>query len=103
MKKVLSVLLAIVMIFTITVPALAAPKAVSASENYDGNPVIIVRGIDFAGLTYENGEKALNVSAGTIFSATLEKSKLFSLSITLNIKAYMVWILLVHFLVFLKT
>lgn len=69
MKKLLSALLAIVMIFTITVPAFAAQE--TASANYDGNPVIIVRGIDFAGLTYENGEKALNVSAGTIFSALM--------------------------------
>ena len=69
MKKVLSVLLAIVMIFTITIPAFAAQEAAVASENYDGNPVIIVRGIDFAGLTYENGEKALNVSASTIMTA----------------------------------
>ena len=73
MKKVLSALMAIVMIFTITVPALAAPKAVSVSENYDGNPVIIVRGIDFAGLTYvSSGKKALDVSASTIFSALID-------------------------------
>ena len=72
MKKVLSVLLATVMIFTITVPAFAAQKATTAAENYDGNPVIIVRGIDFAGLTFENGEKALNVSASTIFSALFD-------------------------------
>ena len=72
MKKLISVLLAIVMLFTITIPAFAAQKTVAASENYDGNPVIIVRGIDFAGLTYENGEKALNVSASTIFSALMD-------------------------------
>ena len=72
MKKLLSVLLAIVMIFTITVPAFAAQNTETGAENYDGNPVIIVRGIDFAGLTYENGEKALNVSAGTIFSALMD-------------------------------
>lgn len=72
MKKLLSVLLAIVMIFTITVPAFAAQKAETAAENYDGNPVIIVRGIDFAGLTYDNGKKALNVSASTIFSALMD-------------------------------
>lgn len=73
MKKVLSALMAIVMIFTITVPAIAAPKTVGASENYDGNPVIIVRGIDFAGLTYvSSGKKALNVSAGTILSALMD-------------------------------
>ena len=72
MKKVLSALLATVMIFTITVPAFAAQKATTAAENYDGNPVIIVRGIDFAGLTFENGEKALNISASTIFSALFD-------------------------------
>ena len=73
MKKVLSVLLAIVMIFTITVPAFAAQKTATAAENYDGNPVIIVRGIDFAGLTYvSSGKKALDVSAGTILSALMD-------------------------------
>ena len=69
MKKIISILLAIVMPFTITVPAFAVESDATTSSSYDGNPVIIVRGIDFAGLTYENGEKALNVSAGTIFSA----------------------------------
>ncbi len=72
MKKLLSILLAIVMTFTITVPAFAAENIVDAAGNYDGNPVIIVRGIDFAGLTYANGEKALNVSAGVIMSALMD-------------------------------
>lgn len=71
MKKIVSILLAIVMIFTITVPAFAAEGDAATSNSYDGNPVIIVRGIDFAGLTYENGDKALNISAGTIFSALM--------------------------------
>jgi len=71
MKKILSVLLATVMIFTITIPAFAADAAAPA-ENYNGNPVIIVRGIDFAGLTYDNGEKALNISAGVIMSALMD-------------------------------
>ena len=71
MKKLISVLLAIVMVFAITVPAFAAEGDATISNSYDGNPVIIVRGIDFAGLTYEDGEKALNVSAGTIFSALM--------------------------------
>ncbi len=72
MKKLLSILLAFVMIFTITVPALAAEASANASENYNGNPVIIVRGIDFAGLTYDNGEKALSVSADVIMSALMD-------------------------------
>lgn len=71
MKKLLSVFLAIVMIFTITVPAFAA-EGKAEESSYDGNPVVIVRGIDFAGLTYEDGEKALNVSARTIFSALMD-------------------------------
>lgn len=72
MKKIISALLAFAMIFTITVPAFAAESDSTAVASYDGNPVIIVRGIDFAGLTYKNGEKALNVSAGTIFSALMD-------------------------------
>ncbi len=72
MKKIISVLLAIVMLFTITVPAFAAESDAQTANSYDGNPVIIVRGIDFAGLTYENGEKALNVSGGVIFSALMD-------------------------------
>ncbi len=63
MKKVLSVLLAVVMAFSIMLPAFATE---AESNDYDGAPVIIVRGIDFAGLTYEDGSKALNVEVGTI-------------------------------------
>lgn len=68
MKKIISVLLTIVMIFTLTIPAFAAETGASATADYDGCPVIIVRGIDFAGLTYEDGTKALNVSVGSIIS-----------------------------------
>ena len=64
MKKVLSVLLAVVMAFSVMVPAFATEEK---SNDYDGTPVIIVRGIDFAGLTYEDGSKALNVQLDTIF------------------------------------
>jgi len=71
MKKIISVLLALVMTFAITVPAFAVEGVAEPSDSYDGNPVIIVRGIDFAGLTYEDGEKALNISGGTIFSALM--------------------------------
>ncbi len=71
MKKILSVFLVIVMMFTITVPAFAAEDA-SGAESYDGNPVIIVRGIDFAGLTYADGTKALDFSAGSIFSILVD-------------------------------
>ena len=63
MKKVLSVFLAIVMVFSVAIPAFATN---AEESNYDGAPVIIVRGIDFAGLTYEDGSKALNVEISTI-------------------------------------
>ena len=46
MKKILSALMAIVMIFTITVPAFAAENTATTSTDYNGNPVIIVRGIE---------------------------------------------------------
>ena len=46
------------------VPAFATEEK---SNDYDGAPVIIVRGIDFAGLTYEDGSKALNVQLDTLF------------------------------------
>ena len=55
MKKIVSVVLAIVMVFSITIPVFAQGQT---TTNYDGNPVVIVRGIDFAGLTYEDGTKA---------------------------------------------
>lgn len=59
MKKVVSLLLSIVMLFTLAIPAFAAEDS-TATTNYDGYPVVIVRGIDFAGLTYEDGSKALS-------------------------------------------
>ena len=64
MKKLISVILAAVMLFSISVPAFAQE---AGAVDYDGNPVVIVRGIDFAGLTYENGSKALSVDLATLF------------------------------------
>ncbi len=58
MKKLLSVILALVMVFTMTVPAFAADEDTAVAD-YDGYPFILVRGIDFAGLTYPDGSKAL--------------------------------------------
>lgn len=72
MKKIISVLLAIVMIFTITIPAFAVEGDAETVNSYDGNPVIIVRGIDFAGLTYKNGEKALNFGSSEFFSILMD-------------------------------
>ena len=49
MKKVFSVILAITLLFSMCIPAFAVEE--TKASNYNGNPVIIVRGIDFAGLT----------------------------------------------------
>ncbi len=69
MKKIVSVVLAIVMVFSITIPVFAQGQS---TVNYDGNPVVIVRGIDFAGLTYEDGSKALKVELTTLFPLLIQ-------------------------------
>ncbi len=65
MKKVISLILVCVMLFATAVPSFAAEE--SEANNYDGYSVIVVRGIDFGGLTYEDGSAALNVDIGDIF------------------------------------
>lgn len=72
MKKIISVLLVALMLFSVTIPAFAAANEGDTAVSYDGNPVIIVRGIDFAGLTYEDGSKALTFNAGDIFGILIE-------------------------------
>ncbi len=69
MKKVISVILVITLLFAMCVPAFAT--GTKSESNYNGLPVIIVRGIDFAGLTYPDGTKALQVDAGKIISTLL--------------------------------
>jgi hypothetical protein len=69
MKKVFSVILAITLFFSMCIPAFAVEEA--KESNYNGLPVIIVRGIDFAGLTYPDGTKALQVDGGKIISSLL--------------------------------
>ena len=68
MKKVISLVLTVVILLTMAVPSLASYDAYAPEEvaQYDGCPVIIVRGIDFAGLTYEDGTKALQFSVADI-------------------------------------
>ena len=66
MKKAVSVILAVTLLFAMCIPAFAANG--KRESNYNGLPVIIVRGIDFAGLTYPDGTKALQVDAGKIIS-----------------------------------
>ncbi|MBR5442466.1 MAG: hypothetical protein IKV44_05895 [Clostridia bacterium] len=81
MKKLISILMALVMAFTLCVPAFAADDGYVYNTDYEGNPVIIVRGIDFAGLTYEDGTKALQVDASQIMSLLF---KAFWSSLTLQ-------------------
>ena len=56
MKKLFSVFLAALLTFTMCVPALATEETVM---KYEGDPVVIVRGIDFGGLVHGDGSKAL--------------------------------------------
>ncbi len=69
MKKVVSIILAVTLLFAMCVPAFAT--GTKSESNYNGLPVIIVRGIDFAGLTYPDGTKALQVDAGKIISTLM--------------------------------
>ncbi len=69
MKKVISVILAFTLLLAMSVPAFAVDG--KSESNYNGLPVIIVRGIDFAGLTYPDGTKALQVDAGKIISTLM--------------------------------
>ena len=61
MKKLISALLIVVMVFSLMMPSVSA-----AVEAKKVTPVIIVRGIDFAGLTYSDGTKALQVNGSDI-------------------------------------
>lgn len=56
MKKIISVILVLVMAFSMVTPSFAAEET---APSYNGDPVVIVRGIDFAGLIHEDGTKAL--------------------------------------------
>ncbi len=69
MKKIISVILVFTLLFAMCIPAFAVEA--KAQSNYNGYPVIIVRGIDFAGLTYPDGTKALQVDAGKIISTLM--------------------------------
>ena len=56
MKKIISVMLAVIMAFAMVVPSFAAEET---AVKYEGDPIVIVRGIDFGGLIHEDGSKAL--------------------------------------------
>ncbi len=69
MKKLVSALLTLVMLFSLSVPAFAAESA--EKPVYNGEPVIVVRGIDFMGLTYDDGTLAMEFKAPDIIKTVL--------------------------------
>ena len=70
MKKILALLLSMVMVFSLCSPVLAAEDA---AIDYNGNPVVVVRGIDFGGLVnLDDGTKAMKVSIGDILDTVIE-------------------------------
>lgn len=69
MKKLIALALALVLSFSLCIPAFAADEA---TVEYDGDPIVVVRGIDFAGLIKGDGSKAISIDAfdvlGLIFN-----------------------------------
>lgn len=63
-KKTLSVVLVILMIAG-TMPMAFATE--TQTVEYDGDPIVVVRGIDFAGLVKSDGSKAISFKATDIF------------------------------------
>ena len=55
MKRTVSLILAIALVFSLAVPAFAAKSGKAAQAKYDGYPVVVVRGMEFNGLTYKAG------------------------------------------------
>lgn len=68
MKKIISVLLVITMLFAVAVPAFAADAQTTAyiADDSEKYPVVIVRGMDFAGLYYDCGTESQRPALGEI-------------------------------------
>ena len=67
MKKFLSILLVLSLVAALALPASAANE----KQEYNGNPVIIVRGID-SSLYYEDGRNAISLNSGKVLGVLLE-------------------------------
>ena len=71
MKKLIAVVLALVLSFALCMPAFAAEETTEVVA-YDGDPIVVVRGIDFAGLVKADGSSAISIDAfdvlGLIFN-----------------------------------
>lgn len=70
MKKIISILLCAVMLVGCIVPAFATEQ--ESASDYDGAPVVVVRGFDFMGLHYEDGSPALTFTFGNIFPGVVK-------------------------------
>lgn len=68
MKKIISLALSLILAFSLCVPAFAADEA----ADYNGDPIVVVRGIDFAGLVKEDGSKAISLDAFDVFNLVLD-------------------------------
>lgn len=70
MKKIMALLLSVIMVLCMSAPAFAAE---TEAIDYDGNPVVVVRGIDFGGLVnLDDGTKAMQINAGDILDTVIE-------------------------------
>ena len=70
MKKILALLLSVIMVFSFCSPVFAVEES---AVGYDGNPVVIVRGIDFRSLVnLDDGTKAMQIGAGDILDMVVE-------------------------------
>ena len=67
MKKLIALVLALVLSFTLFVPAFAADET-TETVKYDGDPIVVVRGIDFAGLVKADGSSAISIDAFDVLS-----------------------------------
>lgn len=67
MKKLIALVLALVLSFSLCIPAFAAEETATPER-----PIVVVRGIDFAGLVKEDGSSAISIDAfdvlGLIFN-----------------------------------
>ena len=71
MKKTLALILSLVMAFAMCTPAFAVTG--TTEPDYDGYPVVIVRGIDFGSLVnLETGEKAMQINVGDILDTVIQ-------------------------------
>lgn len=70
MKKICALMLSLILAFSVCTPAFAAE---AEKEAYDGNPVVIVRGIDFTSLTnLKDGTKAMQFEIVDILDLILD-------------------------------